>query len=69
MTTTSNLFSGEGIPYLIDSYRAKPADGEWENRTNELPLADMLVDFGDRRRDEGDRPARATPRRTIRTEQ
>lgn len=69
VTTTANLFSGEGVPYLIDSYRAKPADGEWENRTNELPLADMLVDFGERRRDEGDRPARATPRRTIRTEQ
>ena len=69
VTTTSNLFSGEGLPYLIDSYRAKPADGEWENRANELPLADMLVDFGERRRDEGDRPARATQRRTIRTEQ
>jgi hypothetical protein len=36
---------------------------------NELPLADMLVDFGEQRRDEGDRPARATQRRTIRTEQ
>ena len=36
---------------------------------NELPLSDMLVDFGERRRDEGDRPARATQRRTIRTEQ
>jgi murein DD-endopeptidase MepM/ murein hydrolase activator NlpD len=69
VTTTSNLFSGEGLPYLIDSYRAKPADGEWENRANELPLADMLVDFGERRRDEGDRPVRATQRRTIRTEQ
>jgi murein DD-endopeptidase MepM/ murein hydrolase activator NlpD len=69
VTTTSNLFSGEGVPYLIDAYRAKPADGEWENRMNELPLADMLVDFGEQRRDEGDRPARATQRRTIRTEQ
>ena len=69
VTTTSNLFSGEGLPYLIASYRAKPADGEGENRVNELPLADMLVDFGEQRRDEGDRPARATQRRTIRTEQ
>ncbi|HVJ30196.1 MAG TPA: M23 family metallopeptidase [Gammaproteobacteria bacterium] len=70
VTTTASLFAGEGIPYVIDAYRAKPADGDWESRTNELPLSDMLVDFGDRRpSSEDDRPQRAPPRRTIRTEQ
>jgi murein DD-endopeptidase MepM/ murein hydrolase activator NlpD len=69
VTTTSSLFAGEGIPYVIDAYRAKPADGDWESRTNELPFRDMLVDFGDQRPSADNRPERATPRRTIRTEQ
>ena len=50
VTTTPRVFAAEGIPYVIGQYRVKPADGEWESRTNELPLADMLVDFGDPRR-------------------
>ena len=50
VTTTPSVFAAEGIPYVIGQYRVKPADGAWEDRTNELPLADMLVDFGDVRR-------------------
>jgi murein DD-endopeptidase MepM/ murein hydrolase activator NlpD len=68
VTTTPSVFAAEGIPYVIDEYRAKGVGDEWESRTNELPLGDMLVDFGDRRPSEDDRPERATPRRTIRTE-
>jgi hypothetical protein len=50
VTTTPSVFAAEGVPYVIGQYRVKPVDGEWESRTNELPLADMLVDFGDPRR-------------------
>jgi hypothetical protein len=53
VTTTASVFAAEGVPYVIDEYRVKLPDGTWEKRTNELPLSDMLVDFGDvtRRRD------------------
>jgi murein DD-endopeptidase MepM/ murein hydrolase activator NlpD len=47
ITTTPSVFAAEGIPYVIDEYRVQAQDGTWESRTNELPLSDMLVDFGD----------------------
>jgi murein DD-endopeptidase MepM/ murein hydrolase activator NlpD len=46
VTTTASAFAGEGVPYVIDEYRVKSPDGTWEKRTKELPLSDMLVDFG-----------------------
>ena len=46
VTTSSRLLSGEGVPYLIDRYRAKSADDAWQIRTRELPLQDMVIDFG-----------------------
>jgi Peptidase family M23 len=45
VTTSSRLLAGEGVPYLIDRYRVKAADGSWELRAQELPLKDMLIDF------------------------
>jgi Peptidase family M23 len=38
-------FAGEGLPYLIDQYRVKSEKG-WQSRTRELPLKDMVIDFG-----------------------
>jgi len=38
--------ASEGLPYLLDQYRLKVADGEWERRANEFPLGDGVVDFG-----------------------
>jgi hypothetical protein len=47
VTTASRLAAGEGVPYLIDEYRVTAAsDGITERRTRELPVKDMLVDFG-----------------------
>lgn len=40
-----DLLASEGLPYLIDSYRLKMPHGQWETRTRELPLRDMLIDF------------------------
>jgi hypothetical protein len=34
------------VPYLIDEYRAQSADGAWQIRKRELPLKDVLIDFG-----------------------
>ncbi|HEY6620221.1 MAG TPA: M23 family metallopeptidase [Steroidobacteraceae bacterium] len=44
--TSANPLAGEGMPYLIDHYRDKSADGVWQTRTHELPLRNMLLDFG-----------------------
>ena len=45
VTNSSKLLAGEGLPYLIDQYRVK-TEKSWENRTRELPLKDMVIDFG-----------------------
>jgi len=46
VTTSSRLLVGEGVPYVIDRYRSKLADDSWQLRTRELPLRDMVIDFG-----------------------
>lgn len=45
ITTSPWVLAGEGVPYVIDSYRAKVGDGPWQTRTGELPLRNMLVEF------------------------
>jgi hypothetical protein len=44
--TSASPLAGEGVPYLIDHYRVKSADGAWQTAAHELPLGKMLVDFG-----------------------
>jgi hypothetical protein len=39
------------VPYLIDHYRMKSGDNSWQTRTRELPLRNMLIDFGQVRGD------------------
>ena len=46
VSTSSNPFAGEGLPYLIDHFRVKSADDVWQTRARELPLGGMLIDFG-----------------------
>ena len=46
VTTSSSLFANEGLPYLIEHYRIKTAGDSWQTRSRELPLGNMLVDFG-----------------------
>jgi len=45
VTNSPKFLAGEGVPYLIDQYRVKSGDG-WQDHTRELPLRDMLIDFG-----------------------
>ncbi len=48
VTTSPNLGSGEGVPYLIDRYRSPSAsDGPMELRVHELPLDHSVVDFAE----------------------
>lgn len=44
--TSANPLAGEGVPYLIDHYRDKSADGVWQTAARELPLGNTLVDLG-----------------------
>ena len=44
-TVSRDLIAGEGLPYLIDRYRVKSADGVWTVHMSELPLGGTLVDF------------------------
>jgi murein DD-endopeptidase MepM/ murein hydrolase activator NlpD len=51
VTTDPHFAAGEGVPYLIDSYRVIAGDdgvndGVTGLRTRELPLNGMVVDFG-----------------------
>ena len=45
ITNSTKALAGEGLPYVIDQYRVKSGNG-WESRTRELPLKDMVIDFG-----------------------
>lgn len=46
VTDSPIVMIGEGLPYLIDQYRVQSAPDSWEMRTKELPMKDMLIDFG-----------------------
>jgi hypothetical protein len=46
VTTSPKQFVGEGVPYVIDRFRAKTSDGPWQTFTRELPMRNMIVDFG-----------------------
>jgi hypothetical protein len=48
VTTSPRPLIGEGVPYLIDRFRAKTPDGSWQAFTRELPVRNMMVDFGQR---------------------
>jgi murein DD-endopeptidase MepM/ murein hydrolase activator NlpD len=48
VTTSPRQLIGEGVPYVIDRFRAKAPDGTWQTFTRELPMRSMTVDFGQR---------------------
>lgn len=45
VSDSPHLLAGEGMPYLIDRYELRSADGRVEVRNNELPVQEMRVDF------------------------
>jgi hypothetical protein len=46
VTNSSQLLLGEGVPYLIQRYASRSTDGVWQIRTRELPIGEMMIDFG-----------------------
>jgi hypothetical protein len=47
ISTSAKPLLGDGVPYVLDRFRTKTPDGQWETRTRELPSRNMLVDFGE----------------------
>lgn len=45
VTDGPDLLASEGLPYLIDQYHLKRADGTQTLRRKEHPVRDMLIDF------------------------
>lgn len=46
ISTTPDILASEGLPFLIDHYRAKLPEQPWQDRQNDFPLGEMLIDFG-----------------------
>ena len=47
VTTESRFAAGEGVPYVIEQYRLMAGgDGITGLRTRELPMNNMIVNFG-----------------------
>ncbi|MCV2356921.1 M23 family metallopeptidase [Paucibacter sp. B2R-40] len=47
LTTLPDLFASEGMPYLIEQFRMKPAAMAWSTRSREFPWGDdTVIDFG-----------------------
>jgi hypothetical protein len=45
VTNSSTMLGGDGLPYLVDHFGVE-SEKDWHSRTRELPLKDMVVDFG-----------------------
>lgn len=45
VTDRPDLLASEGLPFLIDRFQLRTADGKSEQRRRELPVRDMLIDF------------------------
>jgi Peptidase family M23 len=45
ITNSPKLLAGEGLPYVIDHFRVR-SEKDRESRSRELPLKDMVIDFG-----------------------
>jgi murein DD-endopeptidase MepM/ murein hydrolase activator NlpD len=46
ISTSPSPLAGEGVPYVIEQYRVKSAGDIWQTVTRELPMRNVLVDFG-----------------------
>lgn len=47
LTDKPDMFASEGLPFVIDRFRMKTADGSWLERSKEFPWGDeTVIDFG-----------------------
>ena len=45
VATGPHILASEGVPFVIDRYRAKDEAGHWHTRTGEYPIGDIEVEF------------------------
>lgn len=45
VTDTADVMASEGLPYLFDSYRIQTDGQQWQRRTGEYPMGDVVIDF------------------------
>jgi hypothetical protein len=45
VTSRPEIFASEGVPYVIDRFHHKAADGSWQVRSDEFPLGGGVIDF------------------------
>lgn len=46
VTDTADVMGSEGLPHLFDSYRIQADGQQWQRRTGEYPMGDVVIDFG-----------------------
>jgi hypothetical protein len=46
VTDKADVMASEGLPYLFDSYRIQADGQQWQQRTGEYPMGDVVIDFG-----------------------
>lgn len=46
VTHGPDILASEGVPFVIDRFRMKLADGRWSTRIREFPLDTDVIDFG-----------------------
>lgn len=46
VTAGPEILASEGLPFVIDRYQVKDAQGAWETRAREYPIGDVVVQFG-----------------------
>lgn len=45
LASGTGFLDSEGLPYVIEGYRLRQADGTWQERQREFPLGRAVVDF------------------------
>ena len=48
VTNGPEILASEGLPYVIDRFRMKLSEGGWQERRNEFPLGNAVIDFDTR---------------------
>ncbi|MBX9401638.1 M23 family metallopeptidase [Lysobacter sp. BMK333-48F3] len=48
VTDGPGILASEGLPYVIDRFRMKLPDGSWQERANEFPLGNVIIEFAGR---------------------
>jgi hypothetical protein len=48
VTNGPGILASEGLPYVIDRFRMKRPEGTWQERRNEFPLGNAIIEFDGR---------------------